>query len=1557
MSLTRQQADESWTRQQADAARNAGTHPAFNGRAPGASRRLLRTADLAASSSAEEVTAADPSLSTTFRALMKRSPDGADVAALDLRSRNLVCTTPVLAGIYVEPSIPEAPGVPAIQALIGAGAVDVHVQLRGSGGLLSLGGEVETFLDTQASADEDYYYSFFPRCHTHHAPGAKRPSVRTAFAAPTGAAAVLVRLREIVPGSTYRARSRLRNAFGWGAWSALSTPFTTNDGFRAMIATTRKFEHLPDLPLHVHTGGRKLATRLSSVFACQYPRIRVQHSEDLTRPEFERCITALSHAVTHHRHASHLQFSASARARAVAGRGGASSDSDDSGSSSDEERPDPDTLAYEAHCEGLRRSARMRDKRAQLAAARGEPPPVEMADDVAASAPPRPDPTAPSTCFFYLAAPSLHLPPLRSPPPPLAATLEGIPVELQAVAHVADAAAARSFLCFADTDAIDEKTFRRTCLSVAQLGALIAAVPAQRKFIVVSCGDVAGGLSKLHKAMHSKFSKTLLPHVAEGAWEALSRAAGAVVLTALKAGHTIETPRKACAAAGKIDPFVERLMRALYPQGSVVAREQAQKRLSKSARARAKASVFDPELTLRAGMGGIGIDQLCDAMCATSAIRSASMQRIRAASLTAQAAADGAVAPASTILDELQGYEPAVYGLRPWLPADVVGADSRGRLELHLDPRCDPRASAMDDVALTFDSSGGIHRVGAAGRLRASAAAARSASAARPSSPRPGAPSSAAATASSDSASAGEIVLIQPQALSWPICCTPKPPPPPSHPSVEARTRSSVTVEWSPSDSPGPPVLGFDVQVRGFGRVNRRWRTLESDTLVTSKCITNLIPGNEYVARFRSRNVAGWSLHSDELAQRFSPVGYIYNRNVDGGAGRAARELAERQRVIQQLDLESCGAGDIVAMMQAAPRDAALQTWALTRLGALLRGPSMIGTPEALSTAIAEADADEAERESERLADERHQMGRGFANAAEAEVAARTNARAAASAATRKERHAMRADRDAEVRAAVPVFGAVLAAMRTFPSDVGVQVGACEAIARLLRFAKRRGAKQHGVSKVTRTKRLKEISYAEEDARRERRAARRERRQLANEAAEVAAEAAAAGAECARELVTEAANEAGLEESSLVLRLTSSRAGTEGGGGESPGTLTDLVAASPTAEDADAVAVVDSKGGSGDDNEEGDGHDDAVAVVAADEGLEDTDDEFQVDEEVTQSDARPKPWRARAYWRKSVRAALADALHAAGADVLVRRVHRRLGHDHSVVAAAVAARSMLTPTWKCRTVHFTIENRTEYDLLSSASASGEGCVLRDELPQVIKRPRQRLGHLGGMLDVHHSLSFTIDDRSNASAPTTESKDAPLSRCDVAFRFDIVKDVMVSETKVSPLPGAADDTSPSPLVEDDSAESKRDLATKRELELALKAGTLPSLKIGCEPLPVGGFRINIELTHYGATRTHRVTVTRGALLRWASEQRVAIVVENFDADADAAARLAAALRLQAAIKSRRALRLIRAMTAMLYRKEWDDAIHSWYYINTRTGATSFAKPATLGDTDLEMAPQF
>ena len=759
---------------------------------------------------------------------------------------------------------------------------------------------------------------------------------------------------------------------------------------------------------------------------------------------------------------------------------------------------------------------------------------------------------------------------------------------------------------------------------------------------------------------------------------------------------------------------------------------------------------------------------------------------------------------------------------------------------------------------------------------------------------------------------------------------------------MEARTRSSVTVEWSPSDSPGPPVLGFEVQVRGFGRINRRWRTLESDTLVTTKCITNLVPGNDYVARFRARNVAGWSLYSDELARRFSPVGYIYNRNVDGGAGRAARELAERQRVIQQLDSESCGAGDIVAMMQASPRDAAVQTWALTRLGALLRGPSMVGTPEALSSAIAEADADEAERESERLADERHQMGRGFANATEAEVAARANARAAASAATRKERHAMCADRDAEVRATEPVFGAVLAAMRTFPSDVGVQVGACEAIARLLRFAAHRGAKQHGVSKVTRTKRLKEVSYEEEEARRERRAARKERRQLANEAAEVAAEAAAAGAESAKELAAEAASEADLEESDIVQRLASSRASAEGG------------AASPTADDAGAVVVVDPEGGEGD---EGDGDNDANAIAEADESLEDTDDEFQVDEDVTQSDARPKPWRARAYWRKSVRAALTGALHAAGADVLVRRAHRRLGHDHGVVAAAVAARSMMTPTWKCRTVHVTVENRTVYDLLSSTSASGESCILRDELPQVIKRPRQRLGHDGGMLDVHHSLSFTIDNRSNATAPPTESKDAPIPRCDVSFRFDIVKDVVMSETKVSALPGASEEPSPLPLAQEESAVSKRDLATKLELEIALEAGTLPSLMIGCEPLPVGGFQIKIELKHYGASRTHRVTVTRGAILRWASEQHVAIVVEKFDPDADAAARLAAALRLQAAIKSRRALRLIRAMTAMLYRKEWDDASGSWFYVNTRTGATSFAKPATLGDTDLEMAPLY
>ena len=132
------------------------------------------------------------------------------------------------------------------------------------------------------------------------------------------------------------------------------------------------------------------------------------------------------------------------------------------------------------------------------------------------------------------------------------------------------------------------------------------------------------------------------------------------MLTAIAPARTIETPRAACSTRGKIDPFVERLMRAMYPQGSVAAREVARTRLSKSARARAKASVFDPELALRDGVGGIGIDQLCDAMCATSAIMSASKQRIRAASVEA-GAAGASKTETSSVLDDIQGYAPVAY--------------------------------------------------------------------------------------------------------------------------------------------------------------------------------------------------------------------------------------------------------------------------------------------------------------------------------------------------------------------------------------------------------------------------------------------------------------------------------------------------------------------------------------------------------------------------------------------------------------------------------------------------------------------------------------------------------------------------------------------------------------------------------------------------------------------------------------------------------------------------------------------------------------------------------
>ena len=67
--------------------------------------------------------------------------------------------------------------------------------------------------------------------------------------------------------------------------------------------------------------------------------------------------------------------------------------------------------------------------------------------------------------------------------------------------------------------------------------------------------------------------------------------------------------------------------------------------------------------------------------------------------------------------------------------------------------------------------------------------------------------------------------------------------------------------------------------------------------------------------------------------------------------------------------------------------------------------------------------------------------------------------------------------------------------------------------------------------------------------------------------------------------------------------------------------------------------------------------DDDGSAVAND--LEDTEDEFQVDEEVTQSDARPKPWRARPQWRDTVRDALGAVLRSDKADAILRRSQRR----------------------------------------------------------------------------------------------------------------------------------------------------------------------------------------------------------------------------------------------------------------------------------------------------------
>ena len=192
------------------------------------------------------------------------------------------------------------------------------------------------------------------------------------------------------------------------------------------------------------------------------------------------------------------------------------------------------------------------------------------------------------------------------------------------------------------------------------------------------------------------------------------------------------------------------------------------------------------------------------------------------------------------------------YGLRPWLPARVLHSAPGGWLELALDPACDPRASAGDKTALTFNVIA-VQPGAVPGQLRvrtASALRARAATSGGAVGTGAGGGDTKQKLKSKQDVAAqaeGDIVFIQPTALSWTICCAPKPPPPPSYPTLLSKTRSSVTVEWSASESPGPPVLGFEMQVRGFGRANRAWRTLEKDTLTTTRCITNLIQGNEYV--------------------------------------------------------------------------------------------------------------------------------------------------------------------------------------------------------------------------------------------------------------------------------------------------------------------------------------------------------------------------------------------------------------------------------------------------------------------------------------------------------------------------------------------------------------------------------------------------------------------------------------------------------------------------------------------------------------------------------------
>ena len=100
-----------------------------------------------------------------------------------------------------------------------------------------------------------------------------------------------------------------------------------------------------------------------------------------------------------------------------------------------------------------------------------------------------------------------------------------------------------------------------------------------------------------------------------------------------------------------------------------------------------------------------------------------------------------------------------------------------------------------------------------------------------------------------------------------------EPPGPPAAPLVATRSRTSVTVNWSPPENTGPPITDYDYRWRPEG--GSSW-TEVTDTAITdrSETIGGLTDGTRYEAQVRAKNddgVGPWSATGEGRAQNLVP--------------------------------------------------------------------------------------------------------------------------------------------------------------------------------------------------------------------------------------------------------------------------------------------------------------------------------------------------------------------------------------------------------------------------------------------------------------------------------------------------------------------------------------------------------------------------------------------------------------------------------------------------------------------------------------------------------------